>query len=102
MIVYPYLIHRHPDFWEAPERFDPERFLSGRSAGRHPLAYLPFGAGPRKCIGVHFAMLELTLAVASIAQRVLLSPVPGRPVIEHPIFTLRARDGVWMRARPLH
>ena len=101
MLLFPYFIHRHPDFWDDPEIFDPGHFLPEKAAGRHPLAYLPFGGGPRKCIGVHFAMLELILAVATIAQRVRLEPVPGRPVVEHPIFTLRARDGVWMRARLL-
>ena len=55
-------IHRHPDFWPEPNSFRPERFSAEESAGRPQCAYLPFGAGPRTCIGNHFAMMELKLA----------------------------------------
>lgn len=64
-----YLTHRHPDFWVDPEQFDPDRFSSEASAHRHPCAWLPFSAGPRRCIGDSFAMLEMTIALARIAQR---------------------------------
>jgi cytochrome P450 len=67
-IVSPWTTHRHPEFWDEPQRFDPERFSQERTADRHRYAYLPFGAGPRACIGGHFAMLEARIATAVVLQ----------------------------------
>lgn len=64
-----YTLHRDPTLWEDPEVFDPDRFLPERSAGRDRWAYLPFGGGPRSCVGDHFAMLEATLALATLVRR---------------------------------
>jgi cytochrome P450 len=63
-----YALHRDPALWEDPLRFDPDRFLPERSKGRSRWQYLPFGGGPRSCIGDHFAMLEATLALATIIR----------------------------------
>lgn len=63
-----YALHRDPTLWEDPLRFDPDRFLPERSKGRSRWQYLPFGGGPRSCIGDHFAMLEATLALATIVR----------------------------------
>jgi cytochrome P450 len=67
--VSQFATHRHPRFWEQPQTFDPARFTADRERARHPHAYFPFGAGPRACIGSHFAMLEATIAVAQLLQR---------------------------------
>jgi cytochrome P450 len=100
VMVSPYVTHRHPEFWEHPEGFDPERFSPERSAGRPDYAYFPFGGGPRGCIGRQFAMMEGHLVLATIAQRFRLEGVPGHPVEADPILTLRPRHGVLMTVRP--
>ncbi len=92
----PYVIQRHPDFWENPEGFEPERFTPERSQGRHKYAYFPFGGGPRKCIGDYFGELEMHLVVAMIAQQYRPDLVPGIPVIAQPAISLRVKDGLPM------
>jgi cytochrome P450 len=100
IIICSFVTHRHPSFWEEPERFDPERFLSERSQRRPDFAYLPFGGGPRICIGNSFATTEAQLVVATIAQRYRLRLVPGHPVELHPLITLRPRHGIRMTLYP--
>jgi cytochrome P450 len=92
--VNQWVTHRHPDFWEEPERFRPERFLPGRAEGRHRFAYFPFGGGPRVCIGNIFAMMEGPLVMATIVQRFRVELVPGQSIVPDPTFTLRPRNGV--------
>jgi cytochrome P450 len=94
--VMPYVLHRLPQYWEDPERFDPERFTPERSADRPKFVYLPFGAGPRQCIGNHFALIEAHLVVATLAQRFRLRLVPNHPVEPWPLITLRPRFGMQM------
>jgi cytochrome P450 len=98
--VSPWLTHRHPDLWERPEEFDPERFTADRSAARPDYAYFPFGGGPRRCIGNQFAMMEAQLILAMTVQAFRLQAVPGHSVEPDPILTLRPRHGVWMTLRP--
>ena len=92
--VVPWALHRHPDFWPDPERFDPERFETKRSAGRHSYCYLPFAAGPRTCIGAGFAMLETQLVLAQILQRFRVRVVPGHPIETLAKVTLKPRYGL--------
>ena len=73
ILISPYLIHRRGDFWSDPESFSPERFLDGRLQQQSSYAYLPFGAGPRSCIGSHTATLGAMFAIASLAQRFRLT-----------------------------
>lgn len=63
-----YALHRHPEVWEQPHRFDPDRFLPDRVKARNRYAHLPFGAGPRTCIGNHFALLEATMTLATVIR----------------------------------
>ncbi len=100
VFVSPYLTHRDPRFWDNPEAFDPERFLPERAGGRPRYAYFPFGGGPRMCMGSVFAMVEMQLVLAAIAQRVVLRLVPGHPVVPDPIFTLRPKHGIRMTVHP--
>lgn len=96
VIVCPYITHRHSAFWENPEVFDPGRFMPEQSKGRPRGAYLPFGAGPRRCIGDEFAMIEAQLIISMVMQSYRLRLVPGPPVEPAPLFTLRPRHGLPM------
>jgi cytochrome P450 len=89
--------HRNPAYWRDPHRFDPLRFTAEEVRKRPKFAYFPFAAGPRICIGGHFAMLETMLAVARMAGRVRLHPLgPAEPPVAAAI-TLRPREGLPMR-----
>ena len=96
VLIMPWLIHRKPQLWEDPERFDPERFAPERAAERPRFAYIPFGAGPRICIGAAFAMTEAIFILATIAQRYRLRLKPGHPVEPQGLITLRPRYGMQM------
>jgi len=100
IVLSPYVTHRLPAFWEHPDIFDPERFTPERSAGRHRCAYIPFGVGPRLCIGSNLAMLEAPLIVAMVAQSFRLRMVSGHSVDLHPLITLQPRNGLPMRLHP--
>ncbi|MFF8380096.1 cytochrome P450 [Streptomyces sp. NPDC015661] len=69
VIVASWVTHRHPDYWEDPERFDPDRFTPEAEAARPRYAWFPFGGGPRACIGQHFSMLESVIALAMVLQK---------------------------------
>lgn len=75
-----YVVHRLPRYWSNPEGFDPWRFSPERSAGRPQYAYFPFGGGPRRCIGMRFALVQMQLLLATIVQRFDVDLVPGPPV----------------------
>jgi cytochrome P450 len=100
VLLSPYVTHRHPGFWENPEDFDPDRFDMNRQGERPAFAFFPFGGGPRQCIGNSFAMMELVLVVATIAQRCQLDRLPGGPVGTAPSITLRAATPITMRVGP--
>ena len=92
-----YAMHRRADYFEAPDEFRPERFTPEREKLLVRGAYLPFGGGPRICIGNHFALMEGQLILASLAQRLRFTPVDDRPVVPEPLVTLRPRGGLPMR-----
>jgi len=100
VLVGTYNIHRHPAYWRDPERFMPERWLDGeRPAAR--CAYLPFGAGPRACVGTHFATVEGPLLLALIARRYDLQ-MAQESVEPELMVTLRPKDGICMTLHPRH
>jgi cytochrome P450 len=94
VLISPYTMHRHRDFWTAPDTFDPGRFDAGRNEGRTPFSYLPFSGGPRQCIGKHFATLELQLLLATIVQRTSIRVAADREVAPEALVTLRPRGGL--------
>jgi cytochrome P450 len=95
-----YVTHRNPNLWPEPERFDPERFAPAAAATRHRFAYLPFGGGPRICIGNSFAMADVQVIVAMIAQRYRLRLVQGHLVEPIGRVTLRPKNGIWATLEP--
>ena len=95
-----YVTHRHPAFWEEPDRFEPERFTPERVAARPKYAYFPFGGGPRTCIGSQFALAEAALILGTLAQRYRLRLVPNHRVEMQPLVTLRPRYGVKVVVQP--
>jgi cytochrome P450 len=94
--VIPYVLHRLPAYWQNPDAFEPDRFLPERSADRPKFAFIPFGAGPRRCIGDQFALIETQLSVAAFAQQYRLHLQPGHTVDPWPLITLRPRFGMPM------
>lgn len=101
MVVVPYFfgLHRNPDLFDDPEAFRPERMLPEAKKERHPYAYLPFGGGPRLCIGLHFAMMEMQLAVIHLYRHYSFSRVDDHPIRPKGIITLRQRDVLRMKVR---
>ena len=95
----PWCLHRDPRHWSDPERFDPERFLPEAVEARGRYTYLPFGAGPRVCIGNGFAMMEAQLLLAMIAREHRLERAPWRAVTPDPSITLRPKGGMTMIRR---
>lgn len=91
-----YLTHRDAKTWEDPEHFDPDRFARDSSRKHVPLSYLPFGGGPRNCIGAAFAQSEAKIILARILQRIALEPV-GKKIKIHMGATLEPKPGVRLR-----
>ncbi|MFN2214766.1 MAG: cytochrome P450 [Anaerolineales bacterium] len=89
-----YSVHHNPDVWENPEGFDPQRFLPDKIKEIPRFAYLPFGGGPRQCIGNNFALMEAVLALSMITQRYELNLVPGADLDPYMPGTLRPKGGV--------
>jgi cytochrome P450 len=96
MAICVYTVHRHPAFWQQPEAFDPLRFGPEADQRRHRYAYIPFGAGPRQCIGNNFGLLEASLAMACVAQRFELRMAPGSQVQPLALFVLRPNRDLFM------
>ncbi|WP_214110397.1 cytochrome P450 [Acrocarpospora catenulata] len=96
VLVCPYTLHRHPDFWEDPERFDPERFDPEAPSGRPRYAYIPFGAGPRFCVGNNLGMMEAAFVTAMVARELRLTRLPGHEAVPEPMLSLRVKGGLPM------
>jgi cytochrome P450 len=95
VVVVPYTLHRHRDFWDDPDRFDPERF-AGNAAARPRYAYIPFGAGPRFCVGNSLGMMEAVFVLAQVSRDLRLTKVRGYPVVPEAMLSLRVRGGLPM------
>jgi cytochrome P450 len=98
VFVSPYVVHRDPRHYDNPEEFRPERWLGEEKAKLNKHAYIPFGGGMRRCIGEAFAMMEGVLVLATIAQEWSFAMAQEKAPIPHPRITLRAKDGIKMKA----
>ena len=91
-----YALHRHHLLWERPDAFDPDRFLNAPER----YAFLPFGGGPRICIGASFALQEAVIILSTLLARFRFERIPGREPQPRMILTLRPHGGVWLTVRP--
>lgn len=96
--ISPYVLHRDPRYWTDPLAYQPSRFAPALAAARPSHAYVPFGGGPRVCIGQHLALVEAVLVLATVASRLRLRLVPGHPVEPEALVTMRPRHGMLMTA----
>jgi cytochrome P450 len=97
LLIATYALHRLPSRWERPHEFDPGRFAHGLPPAGDGLVYLPFGAGPRVCMGAAFATTELVVALATLVRGAELAVAPSPPVtIDARLGTTMSRTGLWV------
>lgn len=96
ILLSPYIVHRHPEFWQRPEEFRPERFSEEGAKGRHKFAYFPFSMGARRCTGEFFAFVEVQIHLGLLASRLRLSLIPGQELELEPAVNLRSKHGLMM------
>ena len=99
VVISPYVLHRRRGLWDDPDAFDPSRFLGERRERIDRFAYIPFGAGPRVCIGMAFAMQEAIIVLANLLRAFRFDLVEGHPVTPQQRVTLRPRGGMKMHVR---
>jgi len=97
VFICPYTLHRHPEFWSAPEEWRPERFAGIDAKERHRFAYIPFSVGPRHCIGENMAMFEMLVHVSRMTRRFRLSRASREPIELEAQINLRPRPDLMMR-----
>lgn len=96
LLISQWVIHRDARWFDRPDEFIPERWYSERIKDLPECAYMPFGAGPRQCIGRHFAMMEGVIILSMLAQRYDLRRDLSRPVKAVPLVSIRPEDGLWV------
>ncbi len=101
VFISPYFVHRHPAHWSDPERFDPHRFNEAANAARNRFAYIPFGVGPRHCIGEGLAMYEIATHMAALTRRFRLAPLTDEPPHIEARINYRLRSDLLMRVHAL-
>lgn len=96
IVIAPWLIHRHRDLWERPDEFDPDRYVNDSAKESLKCAYLPFGLGPRVCMGASFALQEAGLILGTLVRRYRFEPVPGNTPQPVGRLTIRSENGIRM------
>jgi cytochrome P450 len=97
VLCFIYGVHRSERYWDAPNKFDPERFTAENKKNHKPFSYMPFGGGPRLCIGNNFALMEMQFVMAMMIKRYKFSLVEGQEIDINPLITLRPRYGIKMK-----
>lgn len=97
--IYQWVTHRDSRFYDEPQRFHPDRWTDAFRQNLHPFAYIPFSAGPRRCLGDRFAKQEAVLVLATLLQAVGFEALSGEDLDLAPSITLRPADGVDLRVR---
>lgn len=101
VLISPYIVHRHPDYWKNPEVFDPERWETEEVKKIDKFAYFPFAAGPRMCIGNNFALLEADIILTKVIQHFDFNYVGESEPVMEPTLTLRVKDGMPMQIKSI-
>jgi len=96
VFISPYLVHRHPEFWNEPEEFRPGRFAGADAEERHKFAYIPFSVGPRHCIGENLALFEMLAHISMMSRRFRLTRVGNDPIELEAQINLRPRSNLMM------
>jgi cytochrome P450 len=96
VIVFVYGAHHAPSYWQSPERFDPGRFTKANEKLRLPFTYLPFGGGPRGCIGGNYAMLQILMIMSDLLRNYDFQLTPGQKIEARPMVILRPKHGIRM------
>lgn len=99
IFISPYYLHRHPDFWPDAGTYDPERFTEEAEKKRHKTAFIPFSAGPRRCIGDFFAIVEMQIHFALMLPEFTMEYQADTPLELEPFINLRTRNGLKMKLR---
>lgn len=94
-----YSLHRNAKYWKDPERFDPERFNEAQKKQQVPYAYIPFGGGPRLCIGNNFALMEMQFVLSMLVRRYSFELLPHQQIALNPLVTLRPKYGIKVRVK---
>jgi cytochrome P450 len=96
VVVFIYGVHHSPQYWDNPETFNPERFTKTNEKLQRPLTFLPFGAGPRGCIGGNYAMLQILMILSVLLRKYDLQLASGQTIEARPLVILRPKDGIRM------
>ena len=97
VLISPWVLHRDPRYFDEPDTFRPERWMGNLAHQLPRFAYMPFGGGPRICIGQRFAIMEAVLALATMAQRFTGKWQSDHTITPFPSITLRPKGGIWLR-----
>jgi enediyne biosynthesis protein E7 len=100
VLISPYMLHRHPQYWSEPEEFRPERFAGADAEERHRFAYIPFAVGPRHCIGENIAMFEMLVHMRTMTRRFRLTRATDEPIEFEAQINLRPRSHLMMTVHP--
>ena len=100
VIVFVYGAHHARRYWQDPESFDPERFTKANEKLQTPFTYLPFGGGPRGCIGGNYAMLQILMILSTLLRKYDFQLFPGQTIEAQPMVILRPKHGIRMTFTP--